>query len=85
MRKVYSISFTDERVIKRLDEVQSKSHYIKGLILKDIDGVVFSEEQLAYIDKLIDKKLKGYTPVMDEENKPKEEKVQAIDDFFNEF
>lgn len=85
MRKVYSISFTDERVIKRLNEVQSKSRYLKDLILRDVDGGLFSEEQIAYIEKMIDKKLKGYTPAVNEENKPKEEKVQAIDDFFNEF
>ncbi len=85
MRKVYSISFTDERVIKRLNEVQSKSRYLKDLILRDVDGGLFSEEQIAYIEKMIDKKLKGYTPDVNEENKPKEEKVRAIDDFFNEF
>lgn len=85
MRKVYSISFTDERVIKRLNEVQSKSRYLKDLILRDVDGGLFSEEQIAYIEKMIDKKLKGYTPAVNEENKPKEEKVRAIDDFFNEF
>lgn len=85
MRKVYSISFTDERVIKRLNEVQSKSRYLKDLILRDVDGGLFSEEQIAYIEKMIDKKLKGYTSAVNEENKPKEEKVRAIDDFFNEF
>lgn len=85
MRKVYSISFTDERVIKRLNEVQSKSRYLKDLILRDVDGGLFSEEQIACIEKMIDKKLKGYTPAVNEENKPKEEKVRAIDDFFNEF
>lgn len=85
MRKVYSISFSDERVIKRLNEVQSKSHYLKDLILQDVEGIPFSDEQIAYIRKMIDEKLKGYTPVVNEENKPKEEKVQAIDDFFNEF
>lgn len=85
MRKVYSISISDEETIKRLDKVKSKSHYITDLIMKDVEGGLFSEEQITYIEKLIDKKLKGYTPVVNEENKPKEEKVQAIDDFFNEF
>ena len=85
MRKVYSISFTDERVIKRLNEVQSKSRYLKDVILRDVDGGLFSEEQITKKKKMIDKKLKGYTPAVNEENKPKEEKVRAIDDFFNEF
>lgn len=85
MRKVYSISFSDERVIKRLNEVQSKSHYLKDLILQDVEGIPFSDEQIAYIRKMIDEKLNGYTPVLSENDEEQEETANAIDDLLNNF
>lgn len=85
MRKVYSISFSDERVIKRLNEVQSKSHYLKDLILQDVEGIPFSDEQIAYIRKMIDEKLNGYTPVLSENDEEQEETANALDDLLNNF
>ena len=85
MRKVYSISFSDERVIKRLNEVQSKSHYLKDLILQDVEGIPFSDEQITYIRKMIDEKLNGYTPVLSENDEEQEETANAIDDLLNNF
>ena len=85
MRKVYSISFSDERVIKRLNEVQSKSHYLKDLILQDVEGIPFSDEQIAYIRKMIDEKLNGYTPVLRENDEEQEETANALDDLLNNF
>ena len=85
MRKVYSISFSDERVIKRLNEVQSKSHYLKDLILQDVEGIPFSDEQIAYIRKMIDEKLNGYTPVLSENDEEQEETANPLDDLLNNF
>ena len=85
MRKVYSISFSDERVIKRLNEVQSKSHYLKDLILQDVEGIPFSDEQIAYIRKMIDEKLNGYTPVLSENDEEQQETANALDDLLNNF
>ena len=85
MSKVYSISFSDERVIKRLNEVQSKSHYLKDLILQDVEGIPFSDKQIAYIRKMIDEKLNGYTPVLSENDEEQEETANALDDLLNNF
>lgn len=57
MRKVYSISLSDEEIINYLEDIPNKSHYIKELIHKDMTKKPFSEEQLIYIRKMIDEKL----------------------------
>lgn len=83
MKKVYSIFLSDEKIINYLDKIPNKSQYFRELVQRDMEKEPFTKEQIAYIRKMM-KEQKGHV-LSEEEDKPKEEKVQAIDDFFNEF
>ena len=83
MKKVYSIFLSDEKIINYLDKIPNKSQYFRELVQRDMEKEPFTKEQIAYIRKMM-KEQNGDMPSR-EEDKPKEEKVQAIDDFFNEF
>lgn len=83
MKKVYSIFLSDEKIINYLDKIPNKSQYFRELVQRDMEKEPFTKEQIAYIRKMM-KEQKGHM-LSEEEDKPKEEKVQAIDDFFNEF
>ena len=74
---------SDEKIINYLDKIPNKSQYFRELVQRDMEKEPFTKEQIAYIRKMM-KEQKGHM-LSEEEDKPKEEKVQAIDDFFNEF
>ena len=86
MRKVYSLSISDENIINHLDGISHKSQYIKELIKRDVEKEPFTEKQIAYIYKMIDEKLSGHTITWKmEDDRQMEETVQALDDLLNDF
>lgn len=84
MRKVFSISLSDEEIINHLDKIQNKSQYIKELVQRDMKKKPFTKEQVACIRKMIDEKLKGHI-LLDENDKQQKEVVKALDDLLNDF
>lgn len=83
MRKVYSISLSDEEIINHLDKFQNKSQYIKELVQRDMAKEPFTKEQIAYIRKMM-KEQKGHM-LLKEEDKQQIETANAIDDLLNNF
>lgn len=84
MRKVYSISLKDEEIINHLEKIPNKSQYIKELVQRDMKKKPFTKDQIAYIRKMIDEKLKGHT-ILDENDKQRKEAVKALDELINGF
>lgn len=84
MRKVYSISLTDEKIIHYLDKIPNKSQYFRELVQRDMEKEPFTKEQIACIRKMIDEKLKGHI-LLDENDKQQKEVVKALDDLLNDF
>lgn len=85
MRKVYSLSISDEKIIDHLEKIPYKSRYIKDLILQDMTGKPFTDGQIDYINKLIDNRLKGHTVAVSEDDSKREETALALDDLMNDF
>lgn len=83
MRKVYSISLTDEKIIHYLDKIPNKSQYFRELVQRDMEKEPFTKEQIAYIRKMI-KEQKGHM-LSEEEGKQQIETANAIDDLLNNF
>lgn len=82
MRKVYSLSLSDEEIIRHLDGISNKSQYIKELIQRDITRKPFTKAQITCIRQLIDEKLKGHT-LLNEDDKQREETAKALDELIN--
>lgn len=83
MRKVYSISLTDEKIIHYLDKIPNKSQYFRELVQRDMEKEPFTKEQIAYIRKMM-KEQKGHR-LSEEEDKQQIETANAIDNLLNNF
>lgn len=83
MRKVYSISLTDEKIIHYLDKIPNKSQYFRELVRMDMEKEPFTKEQIAYIRKMM-KEQKGHR-LSREEDKQQKEVANALDNLLNNF
>ena len=76
MRKVYSISLTDEKIIHYLDKIPNKSQYFRELVRMDMEKEPFTKEQIAYIRKMM-KEQKGHR-LSREDDKLQKETADAL-------
>ena len=83
MRKVYSISLKDEKIINYLEKIPNKSQYIKELIQRDMKKKPFTKEQVTYIRKMIDEKIVERV-VRNEDDEQRLETARALDEFMND-